>query len=213
MGSCHLAACRGSQTCHGHLYLQTSLWSSGVKGAGMAPLAVVDVHSWTDLVLDEHLQLPSAWCMQAVFLGAVVETGLPGTNIGSRFVETENRKSCIEVKISFEGPTKVPSQVLVPGRERRARKPWDRSWGSAGNARLCCEQWKPKWWIGAQRRWCYAYSENQRRARKESDPRVGPEATVALGILHAFHVCQPRSRRWLPMSSWRWLWKKKGGRV
>lgn len=62
----------------------------------MAPLAVVGVHSWTDLVLDEHLEIPCAWCMLAAFLRAVIETGLPETNIGSRLVETESGKNCIE---------------------------------------------------------------------------------------------------------------------
>lgn len=59
----------------------------------MAPLAVADVHSWTGLVLDGHSHLPSARDMRAVVLGAVRGTGLLETNTGSRFVETESRKS------------------------------------------------------------------------------------------------------------------------
>lgn len=62
-------------------------------GGSMAPLAVADVHSWTGLVLDGHSQLPSAGGMRAVILGAVGGTGLPETNTGSRFAETESRKS------------------------------------------------------------------------------------------------------------------------
>lgn len=77
------------------------------------------------LVSHAHLQVSLCLVDVSCLLGAVMETGLLETNIGSRILKKEKRDSWIEVKILFGGSIKALNKSHIP-EERLARKTWGR---------------------------------------------------------------------------------------